>query len=105
MREWIMSQSSRRESRSAAIKALHAEGRHIDAEWERLKVDGARWDATEEDLASHRLTFFLGALSVWQAIQHAKDETVVDELQAEIESFLADMEDPGHVTVTSDSVH
>lgn len=87
------------------ISDLHAEGRHIDAEWERLKTTGARKDATAEDLASHRLSFFLGAIAVLQAIQEAEDATVVDEVQAELEAFLAEMEARGHLVVTSVTVH
>jgi hypothetical protein len=86
---------------SQTISTLHAEGRHIEAEWERLRVNSAGNDATKEDLDSHRLTFFLGAVAVWQAIQEAEDDaSVVDELQAEMEAFLQGMEAQGHITLT-----
>jgi hypothetical protein len=86
---------------SPTVSTLHAEGRHIEAEWERLKVSKAREDATEEDLASHRLSFFLGAIAVWQAIQDAgDDDSVVDDLQDELEAFLAAMEAEGHITLS-----
>ena len=97
-----MSQHSNRERSCASISALHAEGRHIDAEWERLKLMGARKEATAEDLASHRLFFFLGALSIWQVIQDAEDEVVGDQLQAELEGFLREMEAMGHITLSTD---
>ena len=87
---------------SPTVSTLHAEGRHIEAEWERLKENnGAMGNATEEDIASHRLSFFLGALSVWQAIQDAEDdESVVDDVQDELEAFLAAMEAEGHITLS-----
>ena len=90
---------------SAIIGELHAEGRHIDAEWERLKSNGARKDATREDLESHRLSFFLGAIAVLQAIQEAEDPAVVDELQAELEAFLIETEATGRVRVGSATLH
>jgi hypothetical protein len=92
-------------AKSRIVSKLHAEGRHIDAEWERLKTTGARKDATAEDLASHRLSFFLGAIAVLQAIQDAEDVAVVDEVQAELEAFLAEMEATGHLVVTSATLH
>jgi len=86
---------------SDQVRTLHAEGRHIEAEWERMKHQGACKDATEADVASHRLTFFLGALSVWQAIQDAEDgEAMVDDVGAELETFLEDVEAQGHVTLS-----
>lgn len=91
--------------KSAIIGELHAEGRHIDAEWERLKINGARKDATDEDLASHRLSFFLGAIAALQAIQEAEDATVVDELQAELEAFLTETEAAGRVAVAPVTLH
>lgn len=82
------------------VSTLHAEGRHIEAEWERLKIDKAR-GAADDDLTSHRLSFFLGAVAVWQAIQEAgDDESVVDDLQDELEAFLAAMQAEGHITLS-----
>ena len=82
------------------VSTLHAEGRHIEAEWEHLKINKAR-DAAEKDLISHRLSFFLGAVAVWQAIQDAgDDESVVEDLQDELEAFLAAMEAEGHITLS-----
>jgi hypothetical protein len=91
-----MSEHRNRQADSLRISVLQAEGRHIDAEWERLKINGAQSDASEEGLASHRVSFFLGALSIWQAIQEADDETVVDQLRGELEGFLAEMESLGY---------
>jgi hypothetical protein len=69
---------------NSIVSRLHAEGRHIEAEWERLKINSAGKDATDEDLASHRLSFFLGAVAVWQAVQDAEDgESAVEDLQTE----------------------
>ena len=83
------------------VAALHAEGRHIEAEWERLKISSPGKDYTEEDLASHRLSFFLGAVAVWQAIQDAgDDESAVDDLQSEMEAFLEAMEAEGHIVLS-----
>ena len=96
-----MSEHSNRQAKSLRISVLHAEGRHIDAEWERLKLRGACSDATEEDLASHRFSFFLGALCIWQAIQDAEDETVVDQLRGELEAFLAEMESMGYIRLSA----
>ena len=82
------------------VSTLHAEGRHIEAEWERLKINKAREEA-EEDLISHRLSFFLGAVAVLQAIQEAgDDDSVVDDLQDELEAFLAATQDEGHITLS-----
>lgn len=92
-----MSQHRNPEAKTLRISVLHAQGRHLDAEWERLELEGARSDATDEDLMSHRLTFFLGALSIWQAMQDAEDETVVQQLQSELEAFLAEMESMGYI--------
>jgi hypothetical protein len=83
------------------ISSLHAQGRHIAAEWERLKINSAGNDAAKEDLDSHRLSFFLGAVAVWQAMQEAEgDESVVDDVQAELEAFLEDMQARGQITLT-----
>jgi hypothetical protein len=82
------------------VSTLHAEGRHIEAEWERLKIDKAR-GAADDDLTSHRLSFFLGAVAVWQAIHEAgDDESVVDDLQDELVAFLAAMQAEGHITLS-----
>jgi hypothetical protein len=86
---------------SPMVSNLHAEGRHIAAEWERLKINSADNEATKEDLDSHRLSFFLGAVALWQAMQEAEvDESVVDDLQAELEVFLETMEANGHIALS-----
>jgi hypothetical protein len=97
----------RRESAMASeidtpiVNKLHAEGSQIQAEWERLRLNKARDAATEEDLASHRLSFFLGAVAIWQTLQEAGDNTsVVDVLQDELEGFLSAMEAEGHITLS-----
>ena len=83
-----------REFSFPAVDALHAQGRHIDAEWERL-LNGARNETTADELASHRLLFLLGALSLWQLIQDADDDSVVRELQVELKGFLAEIKSSG----------
>ena len=85
-----------REFSFPAVDALHAQGRHIDAEWERL-LNGARNETTEDELASHRLLFFLGALSLWQLIQDADDDATVRELQVELKGFLAEIKTSGNM--------
>jgi hypothetical protein len=89
---------------SPIVRNLHAEGHHIAAEWERLKINSAGNDATNEDLDSHRLSFFLGAVALWQAMQEAEgDESVVDEVQAELEGFLEAMEASGRIVLSARS--
>jgi hypothetical protein len=90
-----------REFNSPIVSTLHAEGRHIEAEWERLTINNSRSLATGSGLAAHRLAFFLGAVAVWQAVQDAgDDESVVDDLQTELEAFLVDMAKQGHITLS-----